>query len=73
MSDFGSGGPDDSGLCGGPGVNFFFLFFWKKYDVGYPLVAKISTTDVSELMYTQKMGLKTVFLDLLSLSITEMV
>ena len=51
----------------------FFSFFRKKYDVCCPLVAKISIIDASELMYTQKMGLKTVYFDLLSLSITEMV
>ena len=51
----------------------FFSFFQTKYDMCCPLVAKICITDVSESMYTQKMGLKTVFFDLLSLSITEMV
>ena len=71
--DFGSEGPDGGGLLRGQGSKFFFSFFSSKFDACCHLVAKLSISNVFLHLYTQEMGLKTVFFNLLSLSITEMV
>ena len=71
-SDFGSGGPNRSGLWVASGTNFFFHFL-LRIDARRHLVAKTYPMDAVLQFYTLKLALKTRFFELQLLRTTERV